>query len=149
MKSAYPRIILAMLTRRCLLGSSLAASAWLSLGCNRYATAKPDPSRVATLAKAYLAAYDVPGLSLAYGRGERIVFAQGYGVADRYDHQPVTPQNLFRIASVSKPITSAAEALSRGASEGRVFAWQSAEIHVVTPTASLLYVPVWALGTVR
>jgi CubicO group peptidase (beta-lactamase class C family) len=97
-----------MLTRRCFLGSSLAASASLILGCNRGATVKPDPSRIEALVNAHLAAYDVPGLSLAYGRGERIVFAQGYGVADRLDHSQVTPQNLFRIASVSKPFTAAA-----------------------------------------
>ena len=97
-----------MLTRRCFLRSWLAASAWLSLRSNICATAKPDPSRVDTLVKAYLTAYDVPGLSLAYGRGERIAFAQGYGLADRHGHQQVTPQNLFRIASLSKPFTSAA-----------------------------------------
>ena len=34
-------------------------------------------------------------LASAYGRGERIVFAQGFGVADRLDCSPVTPQNLF------------------------------------------------------
>lgn len=97
-----------MLTRRCFLGSSLAASASLILGCNRGATAKPDPGRIEALVSAYLAAKDVPGLSLAYGRGDQIVFAQGYGVADRLDHSLVTPQNLFRIASVSKPFTAAA-----------------------------------------
>ena len=36
------------------------------------------------------------------------MFAEGYGLADRHDHQPVTPQSLFRIASLSKPFTSAA-----------------------------------------
>lgn len=97
----------AALTRRQFLHSSLAASAYLSLG-GRAALAKPDASRVDTLVREYLAAYDVPGLSLAYGRGERIVLAQGYGLADRHDHAPVTPQSLFRIASLSKPFTSAA-----------------------------------------
>jgi len=41
------------------------------------------------------------------GRGDRILFTQVYGKANRHDHQPVTPQSLFRVASVSKPFTSA------------------------------------------
>jgi D-alanyl-D-alanine carboxypeptidase len=101
-------IKLAMVTRRRFLHASLAASVWLSLGRSIAATAEPDPDRIDALIKAYLSAYDVPGLSLAYGKGERIVFAQGYGMADRHEHTPVTPQNLFRIASLSKPFTSAA-----------------------------------------
>jgi CubicO group peptidase (beta-lactamase class C family) len=89
-------------TRRRFLRASLAASAWARVA------AKPDPSRVDALVEAYLAAYDVPGLSLAYGRGERVLFAQGYGLADRHDRRRATPRSLFRIASVSKPFTSAA-----------------------------------------
>jgi D-alanyl-D-alanine carboxypeptidase len=97
-----------MLTRRCFLHSSLVASAWLSLGRGIHAGVNSDLNRVDALVEAYIAAYGVPGLSLAYGRGERIVLARGYGLADRHDRQLVTPQNLFRIASVSKPFTSAA-----------------------------------------
>jgi CubicO group peptidase (beta-lactamase class C family) len=97
-----------MLTRRCFLHSSLAASAWLSLGRGICAGVPADLSRVDPLVETYIAAYDVPGLSLAYGRGQRIVFARGYGLADRHEHQAVTPQSLFRIASLSKPFTSAA-----------------------------------------
>jgi len=97
-----------MLTRRCFLHSSLAASAWLSLGRGIRAALNSDSGRVDALVETYLSAYDVPGLSLAYGKGGRIVFARGYGLADRHHHQPVTPQSLFRIASLSKPFTSAA-----------------------------------------
>lgn len=92
-------------TRRRILQSSL-ASAWLSVGTGR-ATATPDSSHVDDLVLAYRAAWDVPALSLAYGRGERIVMARAYGLADRHDRRPATPQSRFRIASLSKPITSA------------------------------------------
>jgi CubicO group peptidase (beta-lactamase class C family) len=97
-----------LLTRRCFIRSALAASAWLGLGSDTHATSRPDTGQVDSLVRAYLAAYDVPGLSLAYGSGERIVFAQAYGLADRHGHQQVTLQSLFRIASLSKPFTSAA-----------------------------------------
>jgi len=50
----------------------------------------------------------VPACSLAVGRKGRLVYARGFGFADAKQTQPVTPESLFRIASVSKPITSVA-----------------------------------------
>jgi len=38
----------------------------------------------------------------------RLVYAKGYGYADQEARTPVTPTSLFRIASVSKPITAVA-----------------------------------------
>jgi N-acyl-D-amino-acid deacylase len=38
----------------------------------------------------------------------RLVFARGYGNADRDAQTPVQPWSLFRLASLSKPITAAA-----------------------------------------
>jgi len=98
------------MTRRCLMNSSLAASARLgiALGLAQGFSASSGSRRVDKLVAEYAAAYDVPGLSLAYGHGDRIVFTQAYGMADRHDHQPATPNSLFSVASVSKPFTSAA-----------------------------------------
>lgn len=50
----------------------------------------------------------VPGGALAVLKDGRLVYAQGYGFADRENQIPVTPLSLFRIASISKPVTSAA-----------------------------------------
>jgi D-alanyl-D-alanine carboxypeptidase len=97
-----------MRTRRSFLYSSLAVSACAGLGRSRAVTAEPDPVRVDALIKPYLSAYDVPGLSLAYGTGERILLVRGYGLADRHEHAAMTAQTLLRIASLSKPFTSAA-----------------------------------------
>lgn len=97
-----------MLTRRSFVQSSLAACVWLGSGRRSWAYALPDRSELDAAVAGYLKAYDVPGLSLAYGRGTQILLARGYGMADRHQHAPVTPQSLFRIASVSKPFTSAA-----------------------------------------
>ncbi|HEX4792566.1 MAG TPA: serine hydrolase domain-containing protein [Humisphaera sp.] len=52
--------------------------------------------------------HDVPGASLAVTRNGHLVYARGFGFADREHHQAVQPQSLFRIASISKPFTSAA-----------------------------------------
>jgi len=49
----------------------------------------------------------VPGASLAVSRHGKLVFAKGYGMADRDRKIPVTTETRFRIASISKPITGA------------------------------------------
>lgn len=49
----------------------------------------------------------VPGLSIAVGRDGKIIWSEGFGFADLEAKKPVTPQTLFRIGSISKPITAA------------------------------------------
>jgi N-acyl-D-amino-acid deacylase len=56
----------------------------------------------------FVRAHDVPGAALAVGRGRRVVYARGFGHADRDRRVPVAPDAPFRIASVSKPITAVA-----------------------------------------
>jgi CubicO group peptidase (beta-lactamase class C family) len=51
---------------------------------------------------------DIPGLSLAVAKDGRLVHAAGYGAADKATGDKVTPASLFRIASLSKQITSVA-----------------------------------------
>jgi N-acyl-D-amino-acid deacylase len=50
----------------------------------------------------------VPGASFAVARQGKLVFARGFGYADVEKKEPVRPDSLFRIASVSKPITAVA-----------------------------------------
>jgi len=53
-----------------------------------------------------IAKWKVPGASLAIAKDGRLVFAHGYGLANVEAGQPVQPDSLFRIASVSKPFTA-------------------------------------------
>ena len=55
-----------------------------------------------------MAKWGVPGVSVAVTKDGRLVLAKGYGIADKEGNLPVRPESLFRIASVSKPITAAA-----------------------------------------
>jgi N-acyl-D-amino-acid deacylase len=74
------------------------------------ATGRADP-RLASfdrLMTSFLADNDVTGAALAVARHGRIVYARGFGLADIDRAEPVRPRSLFRIASVSKPITAAA-----------------------------------------
>jgi N-acyl-D-amino-acid deacylase len=52
--------------------------------------------------------HDVPGASLCLAKDGRLVFARGYGWADVKAREPVRPETLFGIGSVSKSITAVA-----------------------------------------
>jgi CubicO group peptidase (beta-lactamase class C family) len=52
-----------------------------------------------------------PGMSVAVAVDGKLVWAEGFGVADLEQCVPVTPKTKFRIGSTSKPLTSAAVAL--------------------------------------
>ena len=58
--------------------------------------------------EAFMAARKIPGGALAVVKDRRLVLARGYGWADREKKLPVKADSLFRIASVSKPITAVA-----------------------------------------
>ena len=58
------------------------------------------------VASAFMTAHSIPGLTVAVVRGGNLLYERGFGFADRDKNEKVTPQSLFRIASVSKPITS-------------------------------------------
>ncbi len=52
--------------------------------------------------------WGVPGASVSVSSGGRLVFTRGYGYADAETESPVRPASLFRVASISKPITAVA-----------------------------------------
>lgn len=66
-----------------------------------------DLSVIHNKVQTFMAKYKVPGLSIAFSKDDRLVFARGYGYADKKNGIRTSPKLLFRIASVSKPITSA------------------------------------------
>lgn len=55
-----------------------------------------------------LSVTEAPGGFLGFVYKERLVYARGFGYADTNSKEIVQPTSLFRIASVSKPITAAA-----------------------------------------
>jgi len=71
--------------------------------------ASPTPDerkRMAALAGIFMNAYDVPGLSIAIAVKGGLAYVEAFGVADRESGEALTPQHRFRIASISKPVTS-------------------------------------------
>jgi N-acyl-D-amino-acid deacylase len=56
----------------------------------------------------FLEKHQLPGAALAVAKDGRLVYSRGFGWADRVRREPVYPRSLFRIASVSKPVTAVA-----------------------------------------
>lgn len=58
--------------------------------------------------RAFMEEHKIDGGALAIVNQGRLVYARGFGYADPDAREPVQPDSLFRIASVSKPITAIA-----------------------------------------
>ena len=58
------------------------------------------------IAEDFMRRFGVPGLSVALSRDGALVYEETFGVATRESNEPFSTSSLFRIASVSKPITS-------------------------------------------
>jgi CubicO group peptidase (beta-lactamase class C family) len=67
---------------------------------------KQELAAMEGVASAFMTAHSIPGLSVAVARGGMLLYERGFGFADRDQNEKVAPESLFRIASVSKPITS-------------------------------------------
>ncbi len=84
----------------------------------------PDPSTAAVIAKyqaqipELMASQNVPGIAVAVVDGDRVLWAQGFGYADRDRQTPVTLNTIFSVQSMSKLFT--ATAVMRAVQEGKV-----------------------------
>ena len=67
-----------------------------------------EPAVLSRLTDDWRVGVNVPGLSAAVVQGDQVVWAQGFGVADVEQGVMVRPESVFRIASISKPITAVA-----------------------------------------
>lgn len=64
--------------------------------------------RVDTQMEQLFARYQIPGASIAVAYRGEFVYQRGYGLAVTETSTPATPQTLYRIASISKPVTAVA-----------------------------------------
>lgn len=62
---------------------------------------------MAKVATDFMQQYDVPGLSVCIAHDGRFVYEEAFGFANHGLRDKLTSNNLFRIASVTKPFTSA------------------------------------------
>jgi CubicO group peptidase (beta-lactamase class C family) len=65
-------------------------------------------ARLDSVVERFRAEWQLKGVSLAIAQHGRLVYAQGFGLADEELGLPTTPQHRFRLASVSKLVTAVA-----------------------------------------
>ncbi len=79
----------------CLLAATLAAQDF-------------SPDHCAETVEAARKAQGIPGMSAAIGFGGKLIWTRGFGKADIENDVPATKDTVFRLASISKPITAVA-----------------------------------------
>ena len=101
------------LTRRTVVQASLLGAAGM-LGTTPTVAQSPPAGptsakreRLAHLAADLMDWYEAPGLSVAIATKGEPVYVEAFGFADKARQESLTTQHRFRIASVTKPITSA------------------------------------------
>jgi len=52
--------------------------------------------------------YSVPGISVAIAKNGQLLYAEGFGYANKDTREKTTTHHLFRVASISKPFTAVA-----------------------------------------
>ncbi|HWM92738.1 MAG TPA: serine hydrolase domain-containing protein [Thermoanaerobaculia bacterium] len=70
----------------------------------------PAAQRARTMMEELRSQTGSPGLSAAVAVGGKVVWAEGFGLADLENQVPVSPESRFRLGSISKLITVAAVA---------------------------------------
>ncbi len=95
---------------------SIALAAALLPGCGGSGGGEPPPvviqgdgvERIDAAMNDVMQRHAPPGIAVAVVRDGMLVFANAYGTADLAGTQPLRPDHLFRVASVSKPVTGIA-----------------------------------------
>jgi len=67
----------------------------------------PEAEKMDRQIEQFMKQWKINGASLAIMRNEKLVYAKGYGWADKEKNEAVEVKHIFRIASVSKLITAA------------------------------------------
>jgi CubicO group peptidase (beta-lactamase class C family) len=101
------------MTRHRTLGSGLLAialiagrAAWADSPAGEISRTKLDAIEAAVSAE--MARQGIPGLSIAIGQGGQVRFTNGYGFSDLENAVPAKAATVYRLASVSKPMTAVA-----------------------------------------
>jgi len=68
-------------------------------------------ARIDRLVSAQMAKDSIPGLSVAVAVNGELRWQQGYGFQDLENFVPATAQTVYRLGSISKPVTAVATAV--------------------------------------
>lgn len=89
----------------------------LFLSCSKDKASDPNPpggggagqkdiAAIDDRVKSLMSTYQIPGVSIAITKNEKLIYVKSYGQVGKSDNAPVTNKSLFRIASVSKSVTA-------------------------------------------
>ncbi|MEX0643358.1 MAG: serine hydrolase [Pirellulales bacterium] len=88
---------------------------WIGIVLQTSLLAKPAPQlsgeKVAaaeSLARKFMDAHGVPGLSIALAIDDQLVFSRGFGLSDVENQVPATADTVYRTASIAKALTAVA-----------------------------------------
>jgi CubicO group peptidase (beta-lactamase class C family) len=85
----------------------VAAAALLAVALPLQAqSADPRFDPVRDTIRALMAAQNIPSVSVAIARGDRILWEESFGWADKERQIRATPRTMYSLASISKPITA-------------------------------------------
>jgi CubicO group peptidase (beta-lactamase class C family) len=104
MKSALSRWTILLLTV-CIAGCSGATPRPESVGRDDYSKVA---EYVSALVRHQMKKRDVTGLSIALVDDQRVVWAEGFGYADKAENVPASPETVYRAGSISKLFTATA-----------------------------------------
>ncbi|GLR19620.1 serine hydrolase domain-containing protein [Portibacter lacus] len=87
--------------------------------CNKDDVMMPDPGEmdpvvqeditaVDNRVQSFMEKYNITGASIAVSKNEKMVYTKGYGMANVSKSELVTPEHVFRVASISKMFTGVA-----------------------------------------
>lgn len=81
------------------------------LACSNRQIAQPGnlyefTEQLDTMIPRLLRQYEVPGAAVALIHNGEVVWTQGYGLADKANGIPVTPDTVFQVASISKSVSA-------------------------------------------
>lgn len=69
-------------------------------------SSQKDITAINDAVKNFMKTYSIPGVSIAVTRNDKLVYVKSYGQMSASDNTAITNNHLFRIASVSKPVTA-------------------------------------------
>jgi CubicO group peptidase (beta-lactamase class C family) len=75
------------------------------------ASAPEEREQIEDAVKKFMAANSLPSVSVAVVRDGKYEWSSGFGMADLENSVPATSRTLYRLASISKPITATAAML--------------------------------------
>lgn len=76
--------------------------------CDKDEVTSEERAHMARLATALMREFGLPGMSVAIAIHGRTIYTEGFGLANRETREKVSGSSSFRIASITKPITSVA-----------------------------------------